>query len=79
MSQQEVVYRYYCLYRPPMLGTVPRGMFGWEDYTERTYCPQIDGYAWGHVEYEKPLSDGQIANYELQGPELVPIVRGGVK
>ena len=71
MNKPFIVYRYYCLYRPPMLGTVPRGMFNWEDYTDRRYCPQIERYAWGYVEYEKPLTKAQIQNYELFGPEEV--------
>ena len=64
------VYRYYCLGVSPMPGTVPPGVIGLEDYTESVYCPQIEGNAWGHVDYETPLTENQIKHYDLSGPEV---------
>ena len=58
-------YRYYTLYRPPELGTVPRGFCEVVCFDERRYCPQVGREAWGYVEYEQPLSPQEIINYEL--------------
>lgn len=58
-------YRYYCIFRPPMLGAVPRGFDGMQDFGERVYVPEIERQAWGWVEYRHPLTDAQIADYEL--------------
>ena len=59
------IYRYYCLYRPPMLGGIPKDFTIAVPYDERRYCPEINREAWGYVEYDKPLTPQQIINYEL--------------
>ena len=58
-------YRYYTLYRPPMLGAVPSGFCEVVYFDERRYCPQVGREAWGYVEYKQPLSPQEIVNYEL--------------
>ena len=63
-------FRYYCLYRPPIPGTVPRGVIEMEAVPEKTYYPQIDRKAWGRVEYEHELMPQQLDNYSLAGPEV---------
>lgn len=60
-----MMYRYYCIFRPPMLGAVPRGFEEMEDFGERAYVPEIGRQAWGWVEYARPLEDAQIVDYEL--------------
>lgn len=59
------VYRYYCLYRPPMPGTIPRGMVHIEDFGERRKVQQINREVWGYVEYEHRLSKQEVDDYEL--------------
>lgn len=71
-----MIYRYYCLYRPPGPGAIPRGAVHVEDFTEDTYLPQIEMTAWGFAEYEQPLTERQVKDYELIGPEIGPEVRG---
>lgn len=68
----KTVYRYYCLYRPPMPGGVPR------DGLERAICwdwPQsFNGVSsWGYVEYNRPLSDEEVGSYELFVSENNPL------
>lgn len=58
------IYRYYCKYRPPMPGAIPRaGLMHVEAYD----CKQsFDGMAaWGYAEYDRPLTEKEINDYEL--------------
>ena len=59
------LYRYYCVFRPPMPGTVPRGMVNLVEFDAPKYVEKIDHEAWGYVEYEKPLTAYQVYEYEL--------------
>lgn len=67
-----MVYRYYCLYRPQAPGAVPKGMVGMEETMEDTYFPQIECTAWGYVDYTRRLTDEEVSQYELRGPEVQP-------
>lgn len=58
-------YRYYCLFRPPMPGTIPRGMVKIVDFGERRMVPEIRREAWGYVDYERKLSEREMYEYEL--------------
>lgn len=61
--------RYYSEHRPVAPGTFPRpeGNRVTEivNYDERQFCPEIGKMAWGYLEYEKPLNNREIADYEL--------------
>lgn len=57
--------RYYCIFRPPMPGAIPHGACAMESFDVRSYVPEIERLAWGWVEYKHPLTDAQIADYEL--------------
>ena len=58
------VYRYYCSYRPPMPGAIPRkGLVRVASYD---YKQSISGRgAWGFVEYDRELTEKEIVDYEL--------------
>jgi len=58
-------YRYYCLYRPAGPGSVPRGLIDLKNFDDKQFVPEIGKEAWGWVEYEKPLTDKEIRDYEL--------------
>lgn len=58
-------YRYYCLNRPPMPGTVPRGMTNIVSMDDKPFVPEINRAAWGYVEYDYPLPEKAIRDYEL--------------
>ena len=58
-------YRYYCLYRPPAPGAIPRGAVDTEDYGGKRLEPSIDRWVWGWAEYEEPLSKAKVDEYEL--------------
>jgi hypothetical protein len=57
-----------------MPGTFPKPqgnrVLSVENFDERVFCEEIGRDAWGHVEYEKPVSEALLRNYEM--------VEGGV-
>lgn len=60
-------HRYYCPERPPMPGTIPRGVVRIE-YAEDGFMIDDEGHsrkAWGFVEYDRILTPKEIADYEL--------------
>ena len=57
--------RYYCLEKPPMPGTVPRGMTNIEDFREFKYIDEIEAEACGYVEYYRKLTESEIRTYKL--------------
>ena len=59
------IYRYYCLYRPPAPGAVPKDFTVAVPYDDRRYCPEVERMAWGYVEYDKPLTPQTVINYEM--------------
>lgn len=70
------VYRYYCRFRPPMPGGIPReGLVGLADYD---WPQSFNGIsAWGYVEYNRPLTDKEIYDYELVASPNNPLEYGG--
>lgn len=62
-------YRYYSTQRPLWPGTFPRPTGNRaeaiENYDSRTYVPEIGREAWGHIDYEHPLTAQEAADYEL--------------
>jgi len=62
MSKQ--VYRYYCRMRPPAPGAIPaEGIVHIGCYDRRVIVHDLP--AWGYVEYDRPLSEDEIEDYEL--------------
>ena len=58
------VYRYYCQYRPPMPGAIPRD--GLVNIASFDYKQSFNGVGcWGWAEYNRPLSEKEIGDYEL--------------
>lgn len=66
------VYRYYCKFRPPMPGAVPRqGLVRVASYD---YKQSIGGIgAWGFAEYDRPLTDEEVYDYELEKGKNNPL------
>lgn len=66
------VYRYYCQYRPPMPGSIPRkGLVHVADYD---YPQSFNGIsAWGIAEYDRPLDKSEISDYELAPSKNNPL------
>ena len=69
------VYRYYCKFRPPMPGAIPRdGLVSTSDYD---WPQSFDGVsAWGIAEYSRPLTDQEISDYELAASRNNPLTYG---
>lgn len=59
------MFRYYLTQRPPEPGTFPKGALIIGAYDDKIFVPEIGRNAWGWVEYEEPLSNFLIAQYEL--------------
>lgn len=61
-------YRYYCRTRPPMIGGLPTGgnIVDVRAFDERQYVSEIDCMVWGWVDYDRPLSPKEVADYELR-------------
>lgn len=61
--------RYYSTQRPIDPGTFPspdgNKVVDIHNYDSRIYCEEVGQEAWGYIDYEKPLSPVQAANYEL--------------
>lgn len=70
-----MVYRYYCLYEPPAPDTFPRGLVGMEETAEPTWFPQIEDTAWGFADYTRRLTEQEVLDYGLRGPEVQPEIR----
>lgn len=61
--------RYYSTQRPVMPGSFPKPagnrVIGIHNFDTRTYCEDIEWKAWGYIDYEKPLTAKEAADYEL--------------
>lgn len=52
--------------RPVSIGTFPReGVEEIVNFGNRTYCQEINREAWGYIEYDRELSEEEVAEYEL--------------
>lgn len=66
------VYRYYCKFRPPMPGGIPRE--GLVNTGEYDWPQSFDGVrAWGFAEYNRELSSKEIDDYELAPSKNNPL------
>lgn len=69
---ETTVWRYYCRFRPPMLGAIPRqGLVRVACYDTRQ---NICGGAWGFAEYDRPLTAQEIDQYELSESQNNPLM-----
>ena len=66
------VYRYYCQYRPPMPGAIPRD--GLVNIASFDYKQSYNGVGcWGWAEYNRPLTENEIGDYELAASQNNPL------
>lgn len=65
------MYKYYVLYRPISIGTVPNGFIDFINYDTRQRIKDTSYESFGEVYYEKRLLPEQIKDYELK-EELPP-------
>lgn len=65
--------RYYLTQRPPAPGTFPGKPVNMKAFDSREHVEEIGRPAWGWVEYEKPLTEKQIADYELTEAKKTPV------
>lgn len=69
-----IVYRYYCKYRPPMPGTIPRqGLVRIGEYDTPQNVSTAIGSAWGFAEYDRPLTNEEVYQYELAASPNNPL------
>ncbi len=64
-----MIYRYFCLHRPPSLGPIPDGATNVISFRGRMNITDtrkgVNYEAWGFIEYDHRLSPDDIRNYEL--------------
>ena len=60
------MYKYYVLYRPISLGTIPKGFIDFINYETRQRIKDTSYEAFGEVYYEERLSKEQIEDFELK-------------
>jgi hypothetical protein len=60
-------YRYYLLYRGRGPGCQPNGFVAAQDFDHKQYVDEIGRWAFGWVEYDWPLTEKEISEYELAG------------
>ena len=72
---------YYSIYRPIGPGTIPSipKPVNIENFDRREFVEAIGRSAWGYVEYEEPLDDKTVADYELVKPKEQYFVRFSVR
>lgn len=62
-------YKYLCSERPPMPGAIPNdGLVAIEDPPDGVETVVVDGKemnCWGYVIYSRPLTNGEMSDYEL--------------
>ena len=75
------LYKYYSTQRPVDIGTFPKPPHNAPDeivnYDQRVPVEGGAFLAWGHLTYTRPLTDKQMADYELRpAPEVAELCRG---
>lgn len=63
-----MTHRYYCPARPPAPGAIPKGAARMM-CSDDEYMTDEEGHvirAWGFVEYDRPLTEKEIDDYELE-------------
>lgn len=75
------LYKYYSTQRPVDIGTFPKPTHNAPDeivnYEQRVPVEGGAFLAWGHLTYTRPLTDKQVADYELRpAPNVAELCRG---
>lgn len=64
-------YRYYSTERPVAPGTFPKKPeFEISNYPQKLYVDGTGFSAWGHIDYNEPLTDVEVQEYELKPEKL---------
>lgn len=62
-------YRYWSTQRPISLGTYPKPegnkVVDIENFSRREFCKEIGREAWGYIDYEYPVPDEMLRQYEM--------------
>lgn len=59
--------KYYSVMRPVSIGTYPKnGAVNIVNFEDRKFCKEINGEAWGYIEYDRFLTDAELNDYELK-------------
>lgn len=71
-------HKYFCPMRPPQLGAVPKeGLLYVESFKAQKYVRCIGRLAWGYAVYSRPLTAGEVADYELIAEPEAGAMHGG--
>lgn len=61
--------RYYLTQRPPSPGAFPGKPVRVVSFDSKKHVEAIGCRAWGWVEYDEPLTEKQVSDYELVGSD----------
>ena len=65
-TREKRTFRYYSRMRPIGPGCCPKkGLLDVQNYDKRTYVEDAGTFVWGHVDYDRELTDRETAAYEL--------------
>ena len=65
-TREKQTFRYYSRMRPIGPGCCPRrGMVDVQNYDRRKYVKDAGTFVWGHIDYDRELTDREIRAYEL--------------
>ena len=65
-TREKQTFRYYSRMRPIGPGCCPkRGLLDVQNYDKRTYVEDARTFVWGHIDYNRELTDRETKAYEL--------------
>lgn len=70
---KKIVYRYYCQFRPPMPGAIPRHNLDHVGFYDTRQNVGNGISAWGYAEYTEPLTHEEVHDYELTASPNNPL------
>lgn len=60
-----MIYRYYVMRAPMSVANVPKGFVNHHRFAGRMFIPSIQRYAYGYIEYDRPVQIGDLERYFL--------------
>lgn len=64
-------YRYYCMVASPSAGNIPAGAAAFKVWGSRPYMPILRSTVYGTVDYDRQLTDAEMAYHGLFPANMV--------
>lgn len=66
-----MLFKYYSRMRPVSPGSYPRdGVTNIHNFDDRHLVKEINSEAWGYIEYDRELTEKEVADYELTSANM---------